>query len=330
MRTGATLLILLVMSNASFGDVATDVKEALAGRAARVAKAQAEFDKQIALATRLAVDKLEKIAIAAGRKGDTVGAGLAWKQVLSFNSANAKARSHFEALGKLADVLKEIGENGQTTDPSSIKTASGSGLIFDGTGSAIVSSLKYDGQSPITMEAVVTAAEVAGRGRSILANIHNAGLGLMLEDGAWQMMCHDGKTYRRARSDRPAKVGEQVHIAGVYDGRVVRVYINGILQKIVEQMSGPHNPSPQPFLIGADPTSSGRPEHLFQGTIHSVRVSNVARYTRNFAVPKGFGADKSTVALWKMDEGEGQILKDSSGNGHHARINGALWPGNAK
>lgn len=86
MRTGATLLILLAMPNASFGDVAADVKEALAGRAARVAKAQAEFDKQIALATRLAVDKLEKLAIAATRKGDPAGAGLAWKQVLSLDS----------------------------------------------------------------------------------------------------------------------------------------------------------------------------------------------------------------------------------------------------
>lgn len=152
----------------------------------------------------------------------------------------------------------------------------------------------------------------------------------MLEEGAWQMMCHDGRTYRRARSDQPAKVGERIHFAGVYDGRMVRVYINGILQKAVEQMSGPHNPSPQPFLIGADPTSTGRPEHPFQGTIHAVRISNVARYVRNFAVPKAFGADKSTVALWKMDEGEGQILKDSSGNGHHARINGAKWAGSAE
>jgi hypothetical protein len=325
MRHWATIAILLTSSSSAFGQVQTDLNEILADRTSRVEKAQVELEKQIALATRLAIAKLETLATSATRKGDPTGAQLAWKQVLTFDQANAKARRYFTTLGTLEQVLKTIGDSPPPTTGVPESGSNGSELIFDGTGSAIVSSLKYDGQTPVTMEAVVTASEVAGRGRSIVANIHSAGLGLMLEDGAWQMMCHDGKTYRRARSDKPAKIGERIHFAGVYDGRMVRVYINGILQKAVEQMSGPHKPSLQPFLIGEDPTSTGRPEHPFQGTIHSVRISNVARYNRNFAVPKGFGADKSTVALWKMDEGEGQILKDSSGNGHHARINGAKW-----
>ena len=116
----------------------------------------------------------------------------------------------------------------------------------------------------------------------------------------------------------------------MYDGRAVTLYINGIRQKAIEQMSGPHRASPQPFMIGADPTGSGRAEHFLNGTIHSLRISNSARYTTNFAVPLAFGADKSTVALWKLDEGQGLVLKDSSGNGHHARINGAKWVGAAK
>lgn len=330
MRHWAIFSVLVLSSSPALGQVQADLNEILADRTSRVESAQAELEKQVALATRLAITKLEKLATSAARKGDPTGAQLAWKHVLTFDQENARARRYFTGLGTLEQVLEMIGDSPPPTTSMPDPGSSGFGLIFDGTGSAIASTLKYDGQTPVTIEAVVTAAEVAGSGRSIVANIHSAGLGLMLEDGAWQMMCHDGKTYRRARSDNPAKVGEQIHFAGVYDGRMVRVYINGILQKAVEQMSGPHKSSPQPFLIGADPTSTGRPEHLFQGTIHSVRISNVARYVRNFAVPKGFGVDKSTVALWKMDDGEGLILKDSSGNGHHARINGAQWAGDAK
>lgn len=330
MRHWAIIAILLTGSSQAFGQVQADVNAILADRTSRVEKAQAELEKQVALATRLAISKLETLATSAARKGDASGSALVWKQVLSFNSANLKARRHFEELGTLASVMKELGET-KAAAPSKVEsTPKLTGLSFEGSGWVIASSVKYDGQAPITLEAMVTANEVDGNNSSVVGNIHNAGIGIMLVDGTWQMLCHDGATYRRAFSDAGAKLGESVHIAGVYDGRVVRLYVNGILQKNVEQMSGPHKASPQPFLIGADPTSSGRPEHLFQGTISSLRISSSARYTTNFSVPRAFGADKSTVALWKMDEGEGQVLKDSSGNSHHARINGAKWVGTAK
>jgi hypothetical protein len=284
----------------------------------------------MALATRLAVSKLETLATAATRKGDASGAALVWKEVLSFDSTNRKGRLYFDKLGTLAAVMKEIGESQPTATTEPKPQSSGSGLQFNGDGWVVASSLKYDGRAPVTLEAVVTATDVGGSGSSVVGNIHNAGIGIMLQDGTWQLICHDGTTYRRARSDESAKVGEKVHIAGVYDGRAVTLYINGIRQKAIEQMSGPHRASPQPFMIGADPTGSGRAEHFLNGTIHSLRISNSARYTTNFAVPLAFGADKSTVALWKLDEGQGLVLKDSSGNGHHARINGSKWVGAAK
>ena len=36
-------------------------------------------------------------------------------------------------------------------------------------------------------------------------------------------------------------------------------------------------------------------------------------------------ADKDTIALYHFDEGNGEVLKDSSGNNHHGKIVGAKW-----
>jgi len=41
--------------------------------------------------------------------------------------------------------------------------------------------------------------------------------------------------------------------------------------------------------------------------------------------PSSFKADSATVAIYHFDEGQGDVLKDSSGNGHHGKIVGAKW-----
>ena len=82
----------------------------------------------------------------------------------------------------------------------------------------------------------------------------------------------------------------------------------------------PGNPFPDktqnPMLIGGN---------RFIGTIEAVRISKVARYTEDFTPPIAFTADKDTFALYRFDEGQGDVLKDSSGNNRHGQIKGAKW-----
>ena len=50
-----------------------------------------------------------------------------------------------------------------------------------------------------------------------------------------------------------------------------------------------------------------------------VRISNVARYTEDFTPEERFEPDEHTLALYHFDEGEGNVLIDSSHPfGHHA------------
>ena len=51
----------------------------------------------------------------------------------------------------------------------------------------------------------------------------------------------------------------------------------------------------------------------------------MARYSAEFTPPTTFTPDKDTVALYRFDEGQGDVLKDSSGNNHHGKIVGAKW-----
>jgi len=74
-------------------------------------------------------------------------------------------------------------------------------------------------------------------------------------------------------------------------------------------------PRPPP---GVKPDNLGR-------EIEQIRVSKSRRYDRAFVPAAVLEADADTVALYRFDEGQGDKLTDSSGNGHHGKIVGAKW-----
>jgi hypothetical protein len=61
------------------------------------------------------------------------------------------------------------------------------------------------------------------------------------------------------------------------------------------------------------------------GKIYEVRISNIARYSTDHDASAPLTADGRTIALYRFDEGCGDVLNDSSGNRHHGKIVGAKW-----
>lgn len=60
--------------------------------------------------------------------------------------------------------------------------------------------------------------------------------------------------------------------------------------------------------------------------IDEVRISSVARYDKDFAPAARHEPDDHTLALYHFDEGDGDVVKDSSRNNHHGKIVGqAKW-----
>jgi hypothetical protein len=120
----------------------------------------------------------------------------------------------------------------------------------------------------------------------------------------------------------PIFTGKRSHRALVFDGSHMHYYINGNWQ------GKRHAEAPkgmmwkmQELYLGC----RGDDEKFFRGQIDQVRISRVVRYTDNFAPVTSVASDELTRALYNFDEGQGDVLKDASGHGHHGRIYGATW-----
>ena len=136
--------------------------------------------------------------------------------------------------------------------------------------------------------------------------------------------------HRGVSAAQKIKPNSWTHLAFVADERETRVFING---KISATQPGTFPKLFDPPLvrgsrIGGDDGFGfdGTPRKFyFEGEMASLRLSKVARYDKDFTPAKRFEPDKDTVALYHFDEGEGEVLKDSSGNNHHGKIVGAKW-----
>jgi len=120
------------------------------------------------------------------------------------------------------------------------------------------------------------------------------------------------------------------HIAWVLDDRDSVLFIDGreagrkprVAATGVTSMPGGNS---SVTLLGSQRYGDSKGYHWCGGTFYGVRFSTVARYAKDFSPSENFEADKETLALYRFDEGQGDILHDSSGNNHHGKIVGAKW-----
>lgn len=220
--------------------------------------------------------------------------------------------------------LEEIGNIARPTPPRPTAPPSRQvrrGLKLDGK-SFIQTNLVYGGSTPITIEAVVVPL-LASRHQAPFCNLRGKGLGIELYRGRWQFTFHDSRGLQKARASQPVEVNRRVVIAGVFDGRTIRLFLNGELQSTTAVIG--HRPSPLQFKFGAVSDGRGQPVRLFVGVIEAVRVSKEALYSESYELAEELEPTKSTILLLKLDEGEGAVAHDSSVHKNHCQIVGAEW-----
>ena len=114
-----------------------------------------------------------------------------------------------------------------------------------------------------------------------------------------------------------------------YNGSTIQTYVDGIPDTGITQsgdISYSHN---NVMAIGANPGSGSSPEPgQFTGTIDCISLWNrgltdeeMALYSRIYLK----GNESGLVALYRLDEGFGNIMYDSGPNGLHGAIYGASW-----
>ncbi|MCA8996652.1 MAG: hypothetical protein KDA80_06700, partial [Planctomycetaceae bacterium] len=219
---------------------------------------------------------------------------------------------------------------GQTTQPPpSPSTAwkTGPSLQFNGWSSyAATPSLVPDPTQPVTLEAVVSYR--TAQTSNILSWLGPEWMALFLShEGRFGISrLHEGQSLLLASDDR-MRPDQIFHVAGIWDGSALRLYVNGTAVPT----------SPIPFTlpethgglyIGGVPRErlpTDQNNRFFDGHIYAVRISRGVRYPEEFTPPFMLEPDANALAVYQFDEGAGDTLYDATGNGHDANIVDAIW-----
>lgn len=155
---------------------------------------------------------------------------------------------------------------------------------------------------PFTVEGWLYAESFGDR-VGFLAKTNGAEYGIFVSKGRPAFSVHLDGAYKSARAERPMlRLKRWTHVAGVFDGREVRLYVDGRLVDSGEasgKRTVNHN---LPLLVGADPDGGGVGMSFFDGMIDEVRLSRVARYSgERFKPERRFEDDAQTVVLLHGD-----------------------------
>jgi hypothetical protein len=116
------------------------------------------------------------------------------------------------------------------------------------------------------------------------------------------------------------------HYTGTYDGTNLRLWINGTAEPVITAMPTPSTIN-APIYIGVD---SGNTARLFNGSITDCRIYNTAlnqqeimsimQERRSLESPRNI--NDNLIIWWPMNEGNGTVLQDYSGNRRTITLNG--------
>ena len=109
------------------------------------------------------------------------------------------------------------------------------------------------------------------------------------------------------------------HVAATFKTGVVKLYINGVLDRRVTGVLTPINSS-QPLAFGREGNHSGG---TLDGRLDEVRIWNLVRTANqltNWRRRRLMGSETGLVGYWPFDEGQGQVAGDATGRGHNGRL----------
>lgn len=177
-------------------------------------------------------------------------------------------------------------------------------------------------QGPLTLECWLNGEDFSGR-RGLVAKTENSDYGIFVSGGRPNFSIWLGGRYATVAAEGAIlEPGRWHHIAGVYDGNEVRLYVDGRLIAS-ERRSGQRRVNDFPLMIGADVDSRGRATSHFAGRIDGVRLSTLARYRGpGFEPSRRPEADEQTLLLLNFDAMVGPWLFDESPRPHHPRLLG--------
>lgn len=157
----------------------------------------------------------------------------------------------------------------------------------------------------------------------LVAKTESSEYGLFASGGIPEFAVHLDRRYAIAKNaDFRLEPGRWHHVAGVFDGSEVRLYVDGA--RIARApASGRRTIRAVPLIVGADVDGAGRPSSPFRGDMDEVRLSSVARYAgAAIDPPRRVEPDGETVLLLHLDRAIGPWTFDAGPGERHPTVVG--------
>lgn len=188
-----------------------------------------------------------------------------------------------------------------------------------------------DFTNAFTLEAWINPSNYATNannyGNGVVSKNRDAGIGYaigILPDGKLFGMLNNGSSNQAAVSSGAVPLNTWSHIAGVFNGTSMTIYLNGtqVGQATFASMSLAN--SSQPLTIGSMGPVLG--DWLFNGKIDEVRVWNTTRTQAQITanMSKGIAAQTGLVGYYTLDENQGSTVSDLSNTGNVGAFAGSL------
>ncbi|MCC9658090.1 metallophosphoesterase [Rhodopirellula sp. JC737] len=163
---------------------------------------------------------------------------------------------------------------------------------------------------PFTLEAWLNPSQTEGM-RAAVAKTQSSEFAFFSDEGVPQFDVNLNGKYYTAKAKNKLPVDQWTHVAGVFDGKEVRLYVDG---KQVGSIAakGKRTTNRLPLFIGADPDNAGQPTRPFLGKIDEVRLTTGATYTVDFTPAKRFEPSEAARLLLHLDRNLGPYVLDHS------------------
>ncbi len=209
------------------------------------------------------------------------------------------------------------------TPPGSVASFTG-GLEFDGRSAyAVAPRLEHRADRPETYEAWVEIR--APRTCNILSWLGPDWVALFLTDaGQWGVGRMIGARSHLLATSGAFVANQPTHIAGVWDGQTLRLFVNGQPMPTTE-IPFQLEPTRGGLHVGGAGPGALPHERFVDGVIYRLRLSKSVRYTTAFTPQTDWESDADTLALYRFNEGRGVVALDAGPGKHHLEIVGARW-----
>jgi serine/threonine protein kinase len=201
-------------------------------------------------------------------------------------------------------------QNDRTTKRVDSTVSSATGLRFNGANSfLVVRDLLPERGASYTLEAVVRVQQF--RTSNLISWLGPDWMAVYLDNsGRWGLARRWNSSSVLVAATQPVLLNETTHVAGVFDGETMTMFINGRNVELAPVAFSLSDATGGLFIGGVerDRLPSDQSDRFFDGWIESVRISRGVRYRRTFAVSLPLTDDDQTLALLPLSPSSKQSV----------------------